>query len=237
MSLSSEGKMSVFKEGWENYKALWTAEKYVGFKGRASRREYWTTILIIFITSLIVSIPDWIVRLAIGYESGFSLFSSIYSISILLPTTALTFRRLHDVGRSGWLVISEYIVSAVAGISICSAVIAGYINMTFSRSLWFADASMIALLLFGIVLALASLTLSIIIFVFTLLKGQSGPNRYGEAPSQYQVVVLPKDDDSGEECCCCCSHSEEKSDDEITDENSSEDGNNASSDDSDNSEN
>lgn len=212
--------MSVFKEGWQNYKSLWTAEKYVGFKGRASRREYWTTVLIIFITELIVSIPDMVVSMSVRTANGFSLFSTIYAIAILLPSLSLTFRRLHDVGRSGWWIISECIVAAVMMISLCSAVIAGAINMTFSRGFNFVDAGMISLLLFGALLAVVCVTIQIIVFVFTLLKGQTGPNKYGEAPEQCNVVILPQIDvkaEHSDKCECtstCCNGNESSSDTE-----------------------
>ena len=226
--------MDVFKEGWKNYKSLWTAEKYACFKGRASRREYWTTILIIFITELLVSIPDTIVNLSIRSATNFSLFSTIYGIAIFLPALSLTFRRLHDVGRSGWWIISECIVAAVMMISLCSAVIAGIVNNSLRMGLCFVDAGMISLALFGLLLAIVCFSIQIIVFVFTLLKGQTGPNKYGEAPVQYKVVILSDDnckssEDEKCECSPCCCQNEEVSSVDENEEVSSVDENEESS--------
>lgn len=218
--------MDVFKEGWKNYKSLWTAEKYACFKGRVSRREYWTTILIIFITELLVSIPDTIVNLSLSTATNFSLFSTIYGIAIFLPVLSLTFRRLHDVGRSGWWIISECIVAAVMMISLCSAVIAGIINNSLRMGFGFVDAGMISLALFGLLLAIVCCSIQIIVFVFTLLKGQTGPNKYGEAPVQYKVVILSDDnckpaEDEKCECSPCCCQNEEVSSVDENEESSS----------------
>ncbi|MDE6643949.1 MAG: DUF805 domain-containing protein [Muribaculaceae bacterium] len=72
---------------------------YCKFSGRASRSEYWWF-------SLFTCIVSWIF-LILGYFCGFD--SSIYKIGnnlwslvIFLPSFGLLFRRLHDIGRSGW---------------------------------------------------------------------------------------------------------------------------------------
>ncbi|MGM0877452.1 MAG: DUF805 domain-containing protein [Bacillota bacterium] len=70
-------------------------KNYVGFKGRARRKEYWMFALFSVIISIVLSI----IELAIDIES---IFSGLYSLAILLPSLAVTVRRLHDIGRSGW---------------------------------------------------------------------------------------------------------------------------------------
>ncbi|AZO25623.1 MAG: DUF805 domain-containing protein [Mesorhizobium sp.] len=67
---------------------------YVNFSGRASRSEFWYTYLFIFIVGVIVVIVDAVV----GNEA----VSSIWNLAILVPTLAMTTRRLHDINRSGW---------------------------------------------------------------------------------------------------------------------------------------
>jgi uncharacterized membrane protein YhaH (DUF805 family) len=68
---------------------------YVGFKGRARRTEYWMFVLF----SLIVSIILTIVEAILGVSS---VLTGLYSLAVLLPTLAVSVRRLHDTGRSGW---------------------------------------------------------------------------------------------------------------------------------------
>ena len=41
----------------------------------------------------------------IGVQIGVLLLGSIYSFATLLPTIAVTIRRMHDVGKSGWFML------------------------------------------------------------------------------------------------------------------------------------
>ncbi|BAB51827.1 mlr5366 [Mesorhizobium japonicum MAFF 303099] len=67
---------------------------YVNFSGRASRSEFWYSYLFIIIVGVILVIVDTIVKNEI--------ISSIWNLAALLPTLAMTTRRLHDINRSGW---------------------------------------------------------------------------------------------------------------------------------------
>jgi uncharacterized membrane protein YhaH (DUF805 family) len=67
---------------------------YVHFSGRASRSEFWYSYLFIFIVGIVLVFVDAAVTSRI--------LSAIWNIAILLPTLAMTARRLHDINRSGW---------------------------------------------------------------------------------------------------------------------------------------
>lgn len=69
-------------------------KNYLGFTGRARRKEYWMFVLFNIIASVILSIIDRII--------GIQLLSSLYALAILLPSLAVAIRRLHDIGKSGW---------------------------------------------------------------------------------------------------------------------------------------
>lgn len=68
---------------------------YVGFQGRARRKEYWMFVLF----NIIISIVLGIIEAIIGTNQ---VLAFIYSLAILLPSLAVAFRRLHDTGKSGW---------------------------------------------------------------------------------------------------------------------------------------
>ena len=73
---------------------------YAGFSGRASRSEYWFWVLFTILASIVTGIADAFV---FGLELGSpTWFSDILSLALLLPGWAVWFRRLHDVGKSGW---------------------------------------------------------------------------------------------------------------------------------------
>ncbi|MHC0036285.1 DUF805 domain-containing protein [Pseudoneobacillus sp. C159] len=73
-------------------------QNYVGFSGRARRKEYWMFYLVNLIISIILSIVEWTIGLA-------SVLTGLYSLVILLPSLAVTVRRLHDTNRSGWWIL------------------------------------------------------------------------------------------------------------------------------------
>lgn len=78
-------------------------KKYAVFAGRARRREYWVFILINLLISLVLGVIDK--TMGIADEDGWGPFRGIYTLVILLPSIAVTVRRLHDTGRSGWWVL------------------------------------------------------------------------------------------------------------------------------------
>ncbi|WP_257275654.1 DUF805 domain-containing protein [Endozoicomonas sp. SESOKO4] len=68
--------------------------KYAEFNGRASRKAYWMYYLFYLLFYLVAGGLD-----AFG---GAGLFSVLYCLAVLVPGIAVTARRLHDTGRSGW---------------------------------------------------------------------------------------------------------------------------------------
>ena len=68
--------------------------KYVEFSGRARRSEYWWFTLFSVAVSIVFSIIDAAI--------GSSILGLLVSLALLLPSIAVTVRRLHDTGRSGW---------------------------------------------------------------------------------------------------------------------------------------
>lgn len=77
--------------------------KYAVFDGRARRAEYWYFVLF----NLIVSIA----LMAIGAVIGdfFGIISLLYSLAVLIPGLAVAVRRLHDTGKSGWMILAGFI--------------------------------------------------------------------------------------------------------------------------------
>ena len=69
-------------------------QKYFCFEGRAGRKEFWMWILAVFIVNFILGLIPGKVGM---------ILSAIFSLAILLPSLGVTARRLHDVGKSGWM--------------------------------------------------------------------------------------------------------------------------------------
>lgn len=79
--------------------------KYATFSGRAARSEFWWWVLFVIIVHIGTSILDGIIVGPVFGEGAFhgpELITGLVSLALFLPGLAVTVRRLHDVGRSGW---------------------------------------------------------------------------------------------------------------------------------------
>ncbi|HDI9118718.1 TPA: DUF805 domain-containing protein [Escherichia coli] len=74
-------------------------KNYVGFSGRARRKEYWMFTLINAIVGAIINVIQLILGLELPY------LSMLYLLATFLPVLALAIRRLHDTDRSGWALL------------------------------------------------------------------------------------------------------------------------------------
>lgn len=70
-------------------------KKYAVFSGRARRKEYWMFMLFNIIIMITTYIIDYLLKTTISIKS-------IYTLAVMLPTIAVSVRRLQDIGKSGW---------------------------------------------------------------------------------------------------------------------------------------
>lgn len=78
-------------------------KKYAVFSGRARRAEYWY----FFLFNSIVLVLLMIVASVLGVESdeGESVFTYVYQLAVMIPSIAVSIRRMHDVNKSGWFIL------------------------------------------------------------------------------------------------------------------------------------
>lgn len=70
--------------------------KYATFSGRARRSEYWYFVLLQVIVTAVLN------GLYSATESvAFSTILVLFDLALLVPSLAVCWRRLHDIGRSG----------------------------------------------------------------------------------------------------------------------------------------
>ena len=103
-------------------------KNYTNFSGRARRKEYWIYSVISAVIIFILSMIDAVM--------GVALFTTLYSLFILIPELSLSFRRLHDIDKSAW---------------------------------W-------------LLIVLVPVVGAIVLFVFSVMPGTVGANRYGADP-------------------------------------------------------
>ncbi|WP_448168458.1 DUF805 domain-containing protein [Burkholderia ambifaria] len=83
--------------------------QYAKFEGRARRAEYWYFALLTGVVSIACQLLA-----AAGRESGaipllLAIVALVVSLALVLPSLAVTVRRLHDTGRSGWFLLIAFI--------------------------------------------------------------------------------------------------------------------------------
>ncbi len=110
--------------------------KYFDFHGKTSRKDFWLYMLFLIIVNTVsililgaicafnyIGIDETVYRHGItefiygiyavgGLFTCCSFIFMVWYIYTIIPTLAITVRRLHDVGRSGWWV-AAYIISII----------------------------------------------------------------------------------------------------------------------------
>jgi uncharacterized membrane protein YhaH (DUF805 family) len=76
---------------------IFVIKQYANFRGRAKRLEYWSFVFV----NLLVAIFFYVADQELIHDQ-FPVFFSLYNLAILLPSMAVSVRRLHDIGRAGW---------------------------------------------------------------------------------------------------------------------------------------
>lgn len=67
-------------------------EKYFDFEGRANIKEYWIPALINFVIMIILL-------------NTVTILGRIFGLLTFIPSIAISVRRLHDINKSGWLLL------------------------------------------------------------------------------------------------------------------------------------
>ncbi len=87
-------------------------KQYADFNGRARRKEYWMFILFFFIIYIVLGVIAGIMP-----KVGLALIGIFY-LGMIVPIIAVSCRRMHDVGKSGWyqlIPIYSFILAVTEG--------------------------------------------------------------------------------------------------------------------------
>jgi uncharacterized membrane protein YhaH (DUF805 family) len=92
--------------------------RYAKFTGRSRRREYWLFVLFCILVVMVIEalfgtresviIQDWHSTKVISSGAG-SLIGNLFALGSIVPSLAVTIRRLHDIDRSGWLIMLTFL--------------------------------------------------------------------------------------------------------------------------------
>jgi uncharacterized membrane protein YhaH (DUF805 family) len=73
-------------------------KQYADFKGRARRREFWTFTLVNVAIGVLLNM----LAMVPGLEIISMIVYAVFALALLIPSLAVSFRRMHDTGRSAW---------------------------------------------------------------------------------------------------------------------------------------
>lgn len=150
--------------------------KYFDFTGRARRSEYWWFVLF----QILVSIPCAILDGFLEAAASISFVNAIASLVFFFPALTVSFRRLHDIGRSGWWIGTSYILVAIGIIAMIATV--GTSGLSLSDNEAIANYLLSVKSLGAWLPIIASCVICIIVFIFSLLDSHKEENKYGPSP-------------------------------------------------------
>ena len=76
---------------------------YANFNGRARRSEYWYFVLFTMCVNVILSVIGRFFAGSDAMTMVITAITGIFSLAIIVTQIAVAVRRLHDIGKSGWL--------------------------------------------------------------------------------------------------------------------------------------
>lgn len=85
-------------------------KQYADFNGRARRKEYWIYNIINSIIGGLLFFLDYLLGttidfLDLGEGNSLGILYLVYALFVFIPGVAVAVRRLHDVGKSGWMLL------------------------------------------------------------------------------------------------------------------------------------
>ena len=158
--------------------------KYATFSGRARRSEYWYFVLFSFLAGIVASLIPVI--------------NILWPLAILIPTLAVSVRRLHDTGKSGWsmllillpgLLYAAYIIYFIVAMLIPN-VGSNLDNITPETIMAMLMDSMTPLLIMG-VLELVNFIVLIVWIVWMCKDSEPGTNKWGPNPKEIEQPEFP----------------------------------------------
>lgn len=104
-------------------------KKYATFSGRASRSEYWWTVLCLAVIQFVVMIVAGIASSndSVSFVGAILLLLlGLWELACIVPTWSLTVRRYHDSNHSGWLFLVSQLLQVAAVIVLLVGVISAF---------------------------------------------------------------------------------------------------------------
>lgn len=146
-------------------------QDYYTFSGRARRSEYWWFILFVTVVSVILSAIDSVI-FGMGMLLG---LNGLFGLLTLVPQLAVSWRRMHDTGRSGWF----NLLPVAPLVLLFPLLLIGFLGRSLFDPPLFDSADVVVFYIFSLVIFVIAM---IRVVIWLVLPSQSGENRFGPEP-------------------------------------------------------
>ena len=96
---------------------LLALRRYVDFEGRSRRREYWMFVVLCLSAVALAGVGMIVAagsfRSRAEMATRFTVWAGFAIVPLIVPLIAVTIRRLHDLGLSGWWLLALVIGAAI----------------------------------------------------------------------------------------------------------------------------
>ena len=140
------------------------------FEGRLRRSHFWIGFLIIFGANVVLG---WI-----------PILGWLISLALIWPNLAISVKRLHDMGKTGWLIAIPWVGSVVAFFAGFAMVIAAAVANGYSEDYYEGNPAAVFALMgpaFGLFAIAGLLGLAFLLWI-GIADSQKGENRFGPNP-------------------------------------------------------
>ena len=149
-------------------------KNYFKFSGRATRAENWWWVLFTVLAGIVLAVLDTLTG-TMGMFGDSGLLGGLFELGVIVPSLALGVRRLHDINRTGWwllLFLGFFLMAAIGG---------GILLVSFFLLDNFLILTVLgfAMVIGGGILGLIGI---IVLIVWAIKQGDTGPNKYGPDP-------------------------------------------------------
>ena len=107
------------------YLTVW--RRYAEFDGRSRRAEYWMFALYNFLVCIAMGIVGGIgvvLMRHVSWAGGIMIVPLIvYVLAVIVPSLAVTVRRFHDIGKSGWMLLLFAVLGIIPIVNLVTSVI------------------------------------------------------------------------------------------------------------------
>ncbi|GAA0329706.1 DUF805 domain-containing protein [Sphingomonas oligophenolica] len=156
-------------------------KRYAQFSGRSRRKEYWMWVLFTVLAGIVLGFIDRILGLGgrsvvlpqpgssgVFYSAFINrgLLANLFTLATIIPSLAVSVRRLHDTNRTGWWLLLPVLPYLIGFVLLFTGMATANQSLT----------------IIGGVGVFAGVICAIVLLVWYCTAGTPGPNDYGDDP-------------------------------------------------------